>query len=87
VVEWIENAIPSRLEVKDQHTKNEHGVMPALARLQELPPVPAVVHVALSRVIADCVGAKLKHNFRPACPQNVSGQRRCHSAMILGAED
>jgi hypothetical protein len=46
----IEDAIPSWLEVKNRHIKDEHCIVPTSARLQELPPVRALVHVALGKI-------------------------------------
>jgi hypothetical protein len=43
----IEDAIPSRLEVKRRHGEEEHGVVPAPAWSQKLPPIRPLIPVAL----------------------------------------
>jgi hypothetical protein len=44
----IEDAIPSRLEVKRRHIQNEHRILPPRARSEKLPPIRTLVRVALA---------------------------------------
>lgn len=46
----IEDAIPSRLEVKRRQIQNEHRIVPPRARSEKLPPIRTLVRIALGRV-------------------------------------
>jgi hypothetical protein len=60
LVQRIKDAIPSRLEVKDRHIKDQHWIVPAPAKWQELPPARMPVHIALTKIAYfHCFGCEL----------------------------
>jgi hypothetical protein len=50
LVQWIEDPIPSRLEVKDRHIKDEHWIVPASTWSQGIPQVLALAKFWLGKI-------------------------------------